>query len=351
LVPAIVPIEPGRSEHRESSWDAADRRHRKGDVVRHRLRALVALAAVAGTTAALLGPAAPASAGSRAPLFPTVISLPNGFQPEGIATGLLPFAFFGSRADGSIYRVNLVTGRGETINPGFGSASLGMKLDVVGRLFVAGATSGDGRVVNAVTGATIAVYDFTSVADTFVNDVILTPSAAWFTDSRQQALYGLPFGPHGRLPDAGDVIRLPLTGDIAATWVPGAINANGIARTPDGRGLIIVQSNTGLLFRVDPATGNTRRVDLGGATVPNGDGLLLEGRTLYVVQNVRNQISVVDLDRSGTRGAVRPEVLTSPDFDVPTTVARWGTRFYLPNARFTTPATPDTTYTAVAIRP
>ena len=315
--------------------------------MRHRHR-LVALAAAVGTTAALLGPAAPASAARQ--LFPTVISLPNGFQPEGIAIGALPFAFFGSRAGGSIYRVNLITGTGTTINPGFGAgtASLGMKVDSRARLFVAGAGSGDGRVVHALTGATIAVYDFTALADTFVNDVVLTPSAAWFTDSRQKALYGLPLGRKGRLP--GDFVTLPLTGDIDATWVTGATNANGISRTPDGRALLIVQSNTGLLFRVDPRTGNTTKVDLGAATLPNGDGLLLEGRRLYVVQNRLNQIAIVDLDRAGTAGTVRSTVITSPGFDVPTTVARFGGRLYLPNARFTTPPTPETTYTAVAVR-
>ena len=43
-------------------------------------------------------------------------------------------------------------------------------------------------------------------------------------------------------------------------------------------------------------------------------------------------------------------VITSPDFDIPTTVARWADRLYLPNARFTTPPTPTTPYTVVAVR-
>jgi hypothetical protein len=90
-------------------------------------------------------------------------------------------------------------------------------------------------------------------------------------------------------------------------------------------------------------------VDLGGATVPNGDGLLLIGRTLFVVQNRDNLVAVVQLNRSGTSGTVVTRV-TDPGFDVPTTVAAFGNRLYLPNARFTTPATPTTTYTAVAIR-
>jgi hypothetical protein len=45
------------------------------------------------------------------------------------------------------------------------------------------------------------------------------------------------------------------------------------------------------------------------------------------------------------------ERLTDARFDVPTTVAAFGHRLYLPNARFTTPPTPTTQYTANAIRP
>jgi sugar lactone lactonase YvrE len=61
------------------------------------------------------------------------------------------------------------------------------------------------------------------------------------------------------------VVTIPLGGE----WVqnPG-FNANGIARTPDGRALIVVNSGTGALFRVDPATGVATAVDLGGESVP-----------------------------------------------------------------------------------
>ncbi|GIF46640.1 hypothetical protein DFJ67_8500 [Asanoa ferruginea] len=305
--------------------------------MRHRL-ATIALGLTAALTATLLGPASTATAHEKT-LFPSTIALPNGFQPEGIAIGKVPYAYFGSRATGAIYRASLVTGRGEIINPGFGAGSLGLKLDQRGRLFVAGAGSGDGRVADARTGATLKIWNFTD-ATSFVNDVILTPDAAWFTDSQNPVLY--------RVSTKRDTFTtVPLTGDFVFT--PGATNANGIARTPDGRNLLIVQSNTGLLFVVDPDTGGTKQVDLGGEVLTNGDGLWLDGRTLYVVQNRLNQIAVVDLNRAGTRGAVVRRI-TSPGFDVPTTIAAYGKRLYLPNARFTTPPAADTTYTAVAVR-
>ncbi|MFE3442805.1 SMP-30/gluconolactonase/LRE family protein [Nocardia sp. NPDC059180] len=289
---------------------------------------------------------APAEADAHPQLFPTTIELPAGFQPEGIAIGAFPIAYFGSRADGSLYRADLVTGRGSVFSPGSGTPSLGLAVDPRGRLFVAGGTGGDARVVDVATGAVLASYRLGTPPDTFVNDVVLTPSGAWFTDSRTPVLYHLPIGRDGALPAPDAVVRRPLTGDIG--YVVDAINANGIVRTPDGTGLIIVQSSTGQLFRVDPASGATRRIDLGAETLPSGDGLLRQGNTLFVVQNRLNTIAVVTLDDAGTTGTVERRA-TDARFDVPTTVAAFGGRLYLPNARFTTPPEPTTPYTAVAV--
>lgn len=304
-----------------------------------------AAGAAPSSSAAGTGRAITQSATAGRSVFPTTIPLPDGFSPEGIAIGSLPFAYFGSLVDGSIYRANLVTGNGRVISEGPGTPSVGLKIDRRGRLFVAGGPAGDGRVVSAATGEVLASYTFTS-APNFINDVIVTPDAAWFTDSFNPVLYKLPLDRRGNLPDQDDVATVPLTGDFV---LEEGFNLNGIERTPDGKGLLVVQTNTGLLFRVDPATGATTAVDLGGETLPNGDGILLSGRTLYVVQNLLNQVAAVRLDRSGTRGTVAARV-TDPRFDVPTTVARFGNRLYLPNARFAVEPTPTTPYSAVAIR-
>lgn len=276
------------------------------------------------------------------PDLPTVIALPDGFRPEGIATGPGPYAYVGSMADGSIYRADLRTGEGAVIARGPGTPSLGLKADARGRLFVAGGKSGDVRVLDARTGRLLASYR-PSVGPAFVNDVVLTRDAAWFTDSTNPVLYRLPL-PGGRLPAPDAVERVPLTGDLA--YGPG-INANGIAPTPDGLGLLVVQSNTGGLFRVDPS-GATRRVDLRGASLPNGDGLLPDGRTLFVVQNRLNTVAVLRLNAAGTEGRVVRRI-TDGDFDVPTTVAAFGARLYLPNARFTTTPTAGTPYAITSV--
>ena len=109
-----------------------------------------------------------------------------------------------------------------------------------------------------------------------------------------------------------------------------------------------MHSTLGVLYRIDPATGVATTVDLAGASLTNGDGLLRQGRTLYVVRNRLNQVLAIDLDRRGTAGTV-DEVITSPAFDVPTTIAAFGDRLYVVNARFGTPPTPGTTYEIVQV--
>jgi sugar lactone lactonase YvrE len=302
--------------------------------------ALTALLAATGSAASGIAMSPPGSTGSLVDR----IALPNGFQPEGIAIDARGTAYVGSLADGDIYAADVRSGAGEVIAQGPGTPSVGLKVDHRGRLFIAGGPSGTARVIDTETGELLASYQLTA-APTFVNDVVLTGSAAWFTDSQRAQLYKLPLGPSGELPDADEVETLPLTGD----WVqqPG-FNANGIAETPNKQALLVIQSAAGILFRVDPTTGEATAVDLGGISLNNGDGLLTVGRTLYVVQNQLNTVAVVRLDAAGTSGELVDQ-LTSPEFQVPTTVARYADSLFLPNARFGTPPTPETTYQVTRI--
>jgi hypothetical protein len=278
--------------------------------------------------------------------YPETIPLPNGWQPEGIAAGFGNQFFAGSRNTGGIFRGNLKTGDGDILVPGFGGAATGMKVDRRNRLFVSGAGTGTARVYNAGNGKLLREYALTT-APTFVNDVTLTRNAAYFTDSQKQQLYVLKFRRHGKLP--AQARTLPLTGDLHYDTNPDTFELNGIAAV-DKKRLIAVQSGTGKLFLVNGRTGDTKEIDLGGDTVTNGDGLLLLGRRLYVVQNRDNKIAVVHLKRSFRRGEVK-RFLTNPNFDVPTTVAWKDGYLWAVNARFTTPATPDTTYNVVRVTP
>jgi sugar lactone lactonase YvrE len=269
--------------------------------------------------------------------FPDVIPLPTSWGPEGIATGRGTDFFAGSRQmspfQGAIYKGDLRTGEGDVlVPPQPGRYALGMKFDPRSNfLFVAGGPSGAGFIYDATTGEDIAIIPFTS-AQSFVNDVIVTRDAAYFTDSLNPFIYVVLLGPDGRLANPGFKV-LPLTGDFQMT---AGFNVNGIVATANGKSLIVVQSSTSLLYHVDPLTGVANVIDLGGALLTNGDGLWLDGHTLYVVRNRLNQIAVVKLDPTFTKGEYVDNI-TSPDFDVPTTIAEFGNSLYAVNARFTTP--------------
>ena len=266
------------------------------------------------TIALLLCLAAPASAGGR---YPETIPLPNGWMPEGIAVGEGNSFYSGSRADGAVWRGSLKTGRGEVLVRGDGGVAVGMKVDRHNRLFVAGGPGGRASVYDARTGKLLKRYAL-ATAPTFVNDVIVTEHAAYFTDSLKRQLYVLDLGRHGKLP--ANARTLPLTGDLLDNPQAG-FELNGIESA--GRRLIAVHGGLGKLFAIDPRDGETDEIALDGGNVVNGDGLLLRHRKLYVVQNQLNRIAVVKLDRDLDEGEITGH-LTDPDFDVPTTIAEEG---------------------------
>ncbi len=284
---------------------------------------------------ALFAPAALAKHG-----FPAVIQLPNGFQPEGIAIGHGNTFYVGSIPTGAIYRGNLRTGKGAVFIPGAsGRAATGLKF-ADGRLYVSGASTGKAFVYNARTGALLREYQLaTGSGATFINDVVVTKRGAYFTDSNRAVIYRVPR-------NLGAAETIPLTGDFKLV---SGFNLNGIDATPNGKTLVVVQSSTGKLLTVDPETGVANEIDLGGASVPNGDGILLDGKTLYVVQNRLNQIAVIELSPDLSGGTVVARV-TDPTFSVPTTIDEFGNRLYAVNARFGAPPAPTTPYWLTQLR-
>lgn len=302
------------------------------------MRRITLLAAWMAVAASVL--ATPLGAGGG---LPEKIALPDGFRPEGIAISQNGTFYVGSIPTGAIYRGSLKTGEGELINQGAatGRASIGIELHD-GRLYVAGGSTGSGFVFSARSGRLLKTYRFTTETDTFVNDVVVARGAAYFTDSRRPFLYRVPIASHGHHGHGHprEATAIPLSGAIV--YVAGN-NANGIDKSRDGRTLIIVQTNVGKLFTVNPRTGLTREIVLDEPVV-NGDGILLDGRTLYVVQNRDNKVAVVRLSRRLRSGDVQMHI-TDPDFDVPTTIDDFGKRLYAVNARFRpTPPPPDFDY-------
>jgi sugar lactone lactonase YvrE len=289
--------------------------------------------------AALVAPTALAKSS-----FPDTIPLPNSFQPEGIAIGVRDSFYVGSIPTGAVYTGSLRTGKGRILVQGAsGRAATGLKYDH-GRLWVSGAGTGKAFVYDARSGRLGRELQLATPPGTFINDVVVTNNAAFFTDSNRPVLYRVALSRSGA---PGAVTTLTLTGDYQ--HVAGKFNLNGIDATPNGRTLVAVQSETGKLFLIDPNTGATKSIDLGGATLPNGDGILLAGRTLYVVQNQLNKIAVVRLSANLLRGSVT-RTITDSDFDVPTTIAQFGKWLYAVNARFGTATEPDPRYDVVKVR-
>jgi streptogramin lyase len=297
------------------------------------LAALAAIAAVL-VLAAPVAAHGPRHDGDRPP---TRIDLPDGWAPEGITSGRHHTAYVGSLANGAIARVNLKTGTTSVLAQGAaGRVTVGIDFEHrANRIWTAGGPTGEIRAYDARTGALLQTYPVTAG---FLNDVVVTKRAVYVTDSMMQQLLVIPLPRDRSLPDPAAARALPLGGDIAYTT---GFNANGIVAT-HGK-LILVQSNTGKLFRVDGKTGATKEIPLGGASLTFGDGLELKGRTLYVVRNQLNEVAVIRL-RHGARSGVLVRTLTSPDLDVPTTVALDRGRLWAVNARFGTPVTPTTDY-------
>jgi hypothetical protein len=277
---------------------------------------------------ALLAPAAPAGPDAQ-----RSIALPPEFRPEGIASGPKDSFYVGSIPQGSVYRGSYRTGEGEVLVPPHpGRNHTGLKVDRRhDRLFVSGGPSKGIYVYDSESGEDVAAFALPDAG--FVNDVVLTRKAAYFTDSLVQQLYRVKIGRHGGL---GEPERIPIKGELV---YQAGFNANGIEAVGNGRRLIVVQSNTGKLFSVNPRNGRSREIELDEALV-NGDGILLRGRTLYVVRNRDNLIAVVDLKRNLRSGEVEEEI-TDPLLDVPTTIAPFKRFVYAVNARFDRPDVSD----------
>jgi sugar lactone lactonase YvrE len=285
--------------------------------------------------------------GTSAALSQQVIPLPDGFQPEGIAAGTGSTFYVGSIPTGAIFRGDLQSGEGEVIIPAQeGRSAIGLKFDErTGLLFVAGGATGYAYVYDAETGESVAAIQL-ETRPSFINDVVITEDAAYFTNSSQRFLYRVPLEENGELPEIPTVEAIRLRGEYQFT--PGEFNANGIAATPNGRWLIIVNTFEGALYRVDPRTGVATRINLKKGAVPNGDGILLQGEKLYVVQNFLNQIAVVELNDRLTAGKIE-RTITNELFRIPTTVARFDDTLCVVNSRFDTPPTPDTDYEVVCV--
>jgi len=289
---------------------------------------------------ALLAPPAAAHRTDRA------IVLPQATGTEGVARLDGQTFFAGDLLTGDIFRGKIHDGTATRfIDAPDGRFAAGMKADASDRLlFVAGGPTGAGYVYDTDTGAPVSSYQFqTAPTPTFINDVALTKDGAWFTDSSQALLYFVPVV-HGA--PSSTFRTLTLSGpaaDLSATF-----NNNGIQAVRGGDLLIVAHSGNGVLNVVDARTGASTTLE--GVSVPEVDGILItRHHELVAVQN-SDQLSVWRLG-CHLRSAKLRKVITSPLLEFPSTVAGFGSRLAVANAKFDTGFPPTAAqYEVIVVR-
>jgi hypothetical protein len=194
-------------------------------------------------------------------------------------------------------------------------------------LIVAGGDTGKVFVYDRDSRKLRGLHSVRGAAATFLNDVAVTRNGdVYVTDSARDVVYRIDDD------DVTDRSRMRVFASFVGVDPAGPFNANGIVAAGK-RYLIVVQSDTGNLYRVSTRDASIRRVDLGGATVTAGDGLELKNRTLYVVRNSVEIITEVKLSKNFTRGRIVSET-TDPTFQFPTTAALHHGRLLVVNSQF-----------------
>jgi Cu-Zn family superoxide dismutase len=252
--------------------------------------------------------------------------------PEGVAYQAETGDYYvSSTTDGTIFRGYDRDRTASIFLPGGTdgrTAATGLKVDEEGRLYVSGAGTGQMFVYDTTSGSLLASFN-NGRQPTFVNDVAVTkPGEAFFTDSQNPFLYRVFMDNAGQWQSENwlDFTGTPLV-------YQQGFNVNGIAASHDGRYLVVVQSNTGKLFRITVATKEVMEINIFGETVPAGDGILLRGRALYVLQNQLGQIADIRLAPDLSMGLVVSRT-QYPSLTYPTTLAQAGDDFLVVNSQF-----------------
>ena len=324
---------------------------------------VLALAAAAFASVAVTAPAsasvatghAATASSPRTPQHPTragTIPLPDGLQPEGI-TSFGSTYYVGSLNDGRIVTGSLVRGGPATVLlPGATGRQLrGLAFDVRTGLVWAVGNVGTVAHIWAVDSRSGRVAsDTVVVGGGFLNDLIITPTAVWATDSQVERLTRIPLTLFGR-PTGKAPTFVPLGGDWPGSQA-GGLSANGI-RQLDARHVVLDHSTAGGLWSVDLRTGAAVEIPVtGGPAITGGDGLERRGSTLFVVRGTTNT-SVAQLKLRHTRAgwaASWQKLLTDASLDVPSTATYAVGTLFAVNARFGTPSPATATYYITALR-
>jgi Cu-Zn family superoxide dismutase len=293
--------------------------------------------ALFAAVALLLGLASPADATHR---LDTYLIDPAGpaaddVFPEGVATDRRHF-YVGSTTDGTIYRGRLSgqVARPFLLGDADRSQAVGLKVDR-GRLFVAGGATGKVFIYNVRNKRLVGSFVVPTPTDpTFVNDLTVARNGAvYVTDSFRPTIYRIRPGDYANNnPQTLDVFR-DVTGSVLP-FTPGAFNLNGIVATPNGKHVLLAQSNAQKIYRLRLRDKQIREVVLPHTPVA-GDGLVLLGRRLYAVERQGDVGFLVKIRVNGSFTAGRVLSRTSyPSFDDPTTAAFARGRLLVVNSQF-----------------
>jgi hypothetical protein len=289
------------------------------------------------------------SAGGKS--FAKIVPALDGAPPEGFTIGKGTTAYNGG-IDGSIYKVNLRNGQGETLveaEPDFDVFAgdcykLGMRVDPRSNyLFVAGCINGDAYVFDADSGEEIMKYQLDDSGFSVINDIAITRDAVYFTDFGQAFIYRLPLSKNGRIPAGEDAATaIPLTGDFeVGDNLIGAF-ANGIVAAPDGETLIIGHSGSSKIFKVDPTTGYADEIIFDPPLLGLLEGSFLDGIVLYEgvlfilspgETAAGDLVQVVELDEDMLTGSLVGTIADS-GMDGVASGAMHGDSLYVNNARY-----------------
>jgi sugar lactone lactonase YvrE len=260
-------------------------------------------------------------------------------NPEGIAYDPVTGAFFVGTLDGTIYRGTLDSPTVTEFIPSDGVfEAAGMKV-LRGRLYVAGAATGAVRVYDIASRELVASFE--TGGGGLLNDLVVTKQGdVYVTDSFRPFLWHITaeqVEAGGGVPEA-----IPVWPEIEYVYDPFPFNLNGIVALKGGRELVVVQTNTGKLFRIvlDEGAPNGRVINEIALSEPLfGDGLLFDRGRLVVVEFAPPGLAFVKLDGKGESGEV-VERRTDPALTDASTVARARNYYLVVDPDFVTSTPP-----------
>jgi sugar lactone lactonase YvrE len=172
------------------------------------------------------------------------------------------------------------------------------------------------------------VRRFSTGTGGLVNDVTVAPNGdVYATDSQR----GLLFRVRARAIEKRKSGIQAVGPFVEFADTPIGLYSNGLV--PAGRRyLLVVGTLSGALARVDLESKAVRQVDLHGESLPVGDGLARDGRTLYAVNSI-TRVTQLRLSRNWLSARVQRHI-ASTRFKFPTTVAIAGKRLLVVNSQF-----------------